>query len=335
MNGGDHPRGAEALDERAVFERERTLLRDKDGRSFESVRRSWTPNYGRVWLQMGAGAAVVVLTLAILVAGEPGESRWLITMALGGVGGAVLGYALAFLFLWFHEAAHANIHRSRRWNDRLANALLGTLFLQDIRRYRVLHFAHHRDHGAPSDPERSYFQALDLGFLARGLAGVSALRTLRGRQAAVAKESGRYWIVPAVGMALHAMIVVGAAAGGYTAAALAWALGAFSVFPLLASLRQLLEHRRADADDKVDYQRVPHGAYTRTFGDGWFAHTFGAAGFNRHLIHHWDPSLSCTRFRDMEVFLEASSLAGYYGARKTTYARAFKALFRLGAIHRA
>jgi len=32
----------------------------------------------------------------------------------------------------------------------------------------------------------------------------------------------------------------------------------------------------------------------RLFGDDFFSCTFGGAGFNRHLLHHWEPQISYT-----------------------------------------
>ena len=56
------------------------------------------------------------------------------------------------------------------------------------------------------------------------------------------------------------------------------------------------------------------------FGDGLIASTFGGAGFNRHMLHHWEAQISYTRLKDLEKFLldtEASdiiktNLPGYF-----------------------
>ena len=50
---------------------------------------------------------------------------------------------------------------------------------------------------------------------------------------------------------------------------------------------------------------------------------FGAAGFNRHLIHHYDPSISYTRFDDFEKFLLSSPAKSEIDKSKTSYLKTF------------
>ena len=77
----------------------------------------------------------------------------------------------------------------------------------------------------------------------------------------------------------------------------------------------------------VDYASVPHGETNRIFGDGIMSAMLGGAGFNRHLLHHWDPQLSYTRLRDLEAFLLETELAASVEDSRTTYGRAFSSLF--------
>ena len=97
-------------------------------------------------------------------------------------------------------------------------------------------------------------------------------------------------------------------------------------FPFFGSLRQLLEHRSAAASRHVDYSVAPHGRMTRMFREGPFGSTFGAAGFTRHLLHHWDPSVSYTNLAEVEVFLRGCAAARPH-LGKTGYLRAFGALY--------
>ena len=80
-------------------------------------------------------------------------------------------------------------------------------------------------------------------------------------------------------------------------------IGVGVFLPFFGALRQILEHRAPEADGGVDYARTPHGAYTRIFHGGLFAKTFGGAGFDRHLLHHWEPQVSYTRLADLETYL--------------------------------
>ncbi|MCH9051422.1 MAG: fatty acid desaturase [Proteobacteria bacterium] len=312
-------------DEREVFAAMRRDLRDSQGRDYVTARRQLRPLYGRVWMEIGAAYGVIVGVLAGLGALDGPGTPWSSVIGFGLAGGLLIGYAINFLSLWFHEAAHFNIHRKKSWNDRLANVLLGPLVMQDIRHYRLVHFRHHGEYGEITDPERSYFQPLDLRFVAASLLGIAALRTLRLRHS-VPTPVGRW--MPAVGSVLHGVVVVLGLLTAHFAVSLAWMFAIGAVFPFLGAVRQLLEHRQPDADDAADYSRQPHGAYTRVFGDGPLASTLGGAGFNRHLIHHWDANLSSTRFREMERFLEDTALGDFYRGRKTTYGRTFRELFR-------
>ncbi len=110
--------------------------------------------------------------------------------------------------------------------------------------------------------------------------------------------------------------------------AVAWLFGVGAVFPFFAGLRQLLEHRAVDAGRDLGYYATAREPYSRVFLPSWFSRTFGGAGFNRHLIHHWDPQLSYTRFSEMERFLKESQLGDFYRSRETTYLRAFRVLLQ-------
>ena len=63
------------------------------------------------------------------------------------------------------------------------------------------------------------------------------------------------------------------------------------------------------------------------FGNNFFSRYFGGAGFNRHLLHHLDPSISSTRFDEFEEFLMRSSCAAEINKCRSTYWTKFKELF--------
>ena len=108
----------------------------------------------------------------------------------------------------------------------------------------------------------------------------------------------------------------------------AWPFGMVIVLPAVTSVRQLLEHRRFDASSKVDYTQQPHGAYTRMFGSGPIASTLGGAGFNRHLLHHWEPQLSYTTFEQLEAYLLETEAGPVLKSVTTTYARALSRMMK-------
>ena len=108
----------------------------------------------------------------------------------------------------------------------------------------------------------------------------------------------------------------------------AWVIGVIAWFPFFGVLRQILEHRDEYANPETDYTTAVHGAIHRLFGDGLLASTLGGAGFNRHLLHHWDPQVSYTRLRDLERFLMDTEGAAYLQAQKTSYTKTFWTLFK-------
>jgi hypothetical protein len=55
---------------------------------------------------------------------------------------------------------------------------------------------------------------------------------------------------------------------------------------------------------------------------------FGAAGFSRHALHHWDSGIHYTCFPAFEVYLAGTLLKSTLESRSTTYAEIFARLFR-------
>ena len=311
----------------------RSTLVDDEGRPYREFRAGLTPRYGLVWLQISLGYAVLAAVLAAVALIAPGLPASVLVAALGAL---VIGYTLAYLNNFFHEAAHYNLLPSRRANDRATNAALGWLYGSTIADYRRVHYQHHRALGTTQDSENSYFDALRVRYLLAGLFGVKVLQTLgRHRRVASGAEStnesrgGRstWWILFSV--ALHLCIAGGLWLAGFEAAGAAWLCGVVLVTPFFISLRQVLEHRSEEADSQLDYRDVDHGAVNRLFGDGPLANTLGSAGFNRHALHHWDPGISYTRLRDVERYLLHTPAAAEVQKRQTTYSETFLRLLEL------
>jgi hypothetical protein len=122
---------------------------------------------------------------------------------------------------------------------------------------------------------------------------------------------------------LNGLIVGGHLMAGYWAASIAWTLGILSFFPFFNAVRQLLEHRDELAADDLNYSEVAHGRVSRLFGDSLLAQTLGGAGFNRHLLHHWEPQISYTRLKELEMFVLDCDCADLFRQRQTTYTGMF------------
>jgi len=329
------PQGAPVVDADAVpmdfAEIRRDALVSAAGVRYKDFRRSLTPRLGIVWTQLLAGhLALVLTTVAIAVAWR----RWPSSLPLAVVAGAcVYGYALAYILLFFHEAAHYNIARDRARNDRLANIFIGLLVGQSIGDYRPVHFNHHRYLGTPLDTERTYFDPLNVRFIVELLVGIRTVRVIAQRdkmarpEPSAENDTGTSRSQLVVGALFNGVVIAAAIAAGLGPVALAWTIGVVIVFPALAAIRQLLEHRDEHARPEVDYSVVPHGAINRMFGSGMFASTFGGAGFNRHLLHHWEPQVSCTRLAELEDYLLDTPVARLMEQRRTSYAATFVRLF--------
>lgn len=301
-----------------------------DGRTFAEVRRTLTPQWGRVWLQLGLGFALLFggVSLSAALAGR----SFLGDIALVGLTAAWVGVWMHYVQLFFHEASHYNLAPGRPRNDFLANLVIGSWVGQDIAPYRVVHFEHHRHLGTPKDLEHSYFEALTPRFLLESITGIRVLRVLGGRRKALEAKTGtktppapRRWPL-AFGLALHGSIVGALLLSGAVSTAVGWVVGIGSVLPAVLSVRQILEHRALDADPRTDYARVDHGEVNRMFGDGPVAWTLGAAGFNRHLLHHLEPQVPCTRLAELQSFLEDTSYAPEIARASTSYLATFVAL---------
>jgi fatty acid desaturase/GT2 family glycosyltransferase len=303
----------------------RNALVDSRGTSYLEFRSGLTPRYGLVWAHiLGGWAAVAAFTFLVAVA-EGLVGSVAARSALAVLGGVAIGYWLHFLLLFQHEAVHWNLAPGRATNDRLANLFVGVLIGEDVRSYRVVHLAHHRYLGTPLDTERSYFERFDARLVVEALMGVRLIRAARLRRRVVASDGvdgRRAYANPTLATAaiFNAAIVLGSWVGGHPAVAAAWVLGSLAFRPMFNTVRQLLEHRSEHADPAADYSAIAHGAVNRLFGKGPVANTLGAAGFNRHLLHHWDPGVSYTRLAELETFLLDTELASSLRARRTSYA---------------
>jgi fatty acid desaturase len=304
-------------------------------------RSTLSPRYGVAWREIGLSLLMIVGGYAAHVA---------ITVHFGNRTGFIaaipaavwIGFWLHSLLNFGHEAAHYNLSRDRRRNDLLSDWTIWLFFPQSTKTYRRSHWQHHLHLGDLEDTEVSYHNCLSPWFFTRLVTGLYlaelAGRYLLGRSGtrrtarpatAPSSRVDESLAVPILrALTVHSIFIGIALSLACYATAAAWAVAVMLVFPAFASLRQILEHRAATASCSTDFRTVQHGAVNRNFDAGLFSHFFGAAGFNRHLLHHWDPTVSYTRFDEMAAFFDSTALADELRTAQSTYLGTFLALLR-------
>lgn len=213
------------------------------------------------------------------------------------ISSVLIGCVFGYLQLFLHEAAHWNIHPSRRTNDLLANTLLAPMIFTSVRKYRSIHVNHHKLFGTDEDPENTYQSSLDFCTFAKLVTGFRALELVITRSQE--NKSGRSLLSKLVafgsllsGIIYHfifTFIVLGLR--GFEV--LPWFAGLFIVFPMIAGLRQILEHR------STNVQRGGSLGVTRNFKYNPLLFFMCSAGFNYHGLHHQYPAVSYTRLDEL------------------------------------
>lgn len=292
-------------------------------------KKTLTPDYFKVWLDLLFGLTILpvigILVFAFNNYFPFGFIFWIIS------GSILFGYSMAYIQLFFHEAAHYNIAKNRMANDILANIFIGIFIGENIKFYRLIHFEHHRHLGKTIDSEHSYFDPLNIRFIIESITGIKSMK--------VRKRRSKYFVSPSghkvtmfnsqliAGLILHLIIIGMLAYFRQLPVIFSWVIGIGVVFPFFNALRQLLEHRSETASKNIDYSKVPHGETNRMFGDSLISRTFGGAGFNRHLLHHWEPQVSYTRLKEMEYYLMETKLSETLKQYSSSYLKVFLKLF--------
>ena len=301
---------------------------NSNGISYTDFRNSLQPKYAKVTYDIIKGYFFLLLiagALFYLCAQFPAFYGIIIPLS-----SILIGYIAAYLALFIHEAGHYNIHPDKKINDRLASIFLCLPFGLSIKSYRKIHWQHHLYLGTPKDSEVSYFNALTKLFILETLTGIHLLRTIRkkGGNELLTKEQVRESrLMLVAGIFFHLIIIFLAFITTNWPFAIAWILGFGIFFPFFATIRQLLEHRDELAQSTTDFNKQPHGKVSRLFIHSIISSSFGSAGFTRHMIHHWDPTISYTRLKDIEAFLlNCEKTAPIITTSRTTYTSTFKKL---------
>jgi fatty acid desaturase len=306
-------------------------LVDSQGRTYKEFKNTLKPRWIALWSQLLLGHFVLIITAFGIIKVDGIIFILPLTIAIGAF---IFGFTHAYIQLFFHEAAHGNIAKNRKLNDFLANVLLGIFVGQDIKAYRPIHFRHHLKIGTIEDPERNYFNQLNMRFIIESLIGIRVIKILMYRkkikQAPDKTTQKKLYFNKYIfsGILLHSAIISIAVLSGHLPLALAWLIGIGIILPFFAAVRPLLEHRDINAKSDIDYHIIPHGSINRLFGNSLLARTLGGAGFNRHLLHHWEPQLSYTQLEQLEKFLLQTEAANFICSQQTSYLKTLKELMR-------
>jgi fatty acid desaturase len=308
----------------------------ENGVTWLEYRKTLAPDYARAWREVaicylmlfgGYAMNIVVAIVWRVVAGlliAPLVALW-------------IGFWLHGLNQFAHEGAHGNLARDRKKNDLLSDWLIWPLFAQTVRSYRKSHMQHHVHLGDHLDTEINYYDCMDPWFLVKGVTGIQMVlmvvryilkpKAAPAGQSAPAAQRDALMAVARTGV-IHGLFIAIPAGFHLFGPAAAWLLGLAAVYPSFGTTRQILEHRDLPASCKTDFAKVEHGPVNRLFGDDLFSRYFGAAGLNRHLLHHWDPGISYTRLPDMEAFILRTPHAKVIRESRSTYFRMASAMLQ-------
>jgi fatty acid desaturase len=240
-----------------------------------------------------------------------------------------------------HEGAHYLIARKRSTNDLITNVLSGWFVIADVDQYRITHIQHHRNLGSLEDPKLSHMDKLDFTWLVSAISGFKTFSILlqrkkyRESKLKDYKVKVRHLLVPVVGVTGHFLIVVSLFKIN-ASVVLWWGVSSYLLAPFLGILRNVLEHRYLEkVDSRVwdevlgkelsddDYARVT----TRMFNVNPLSRIWGSMGFTRHLIHHWDPSISFVHLKKINLFLLETKIGPLLQSQETTFLRTFRQLW--------
>ena len=314
------------------------VLKNPDGLAWKDFRRQLKPDFGVVIANIFFSWSMIALGVLGFAALNLLRVNWL-PYAFIPFGGLWFAFWMQSYSSHFHESAHFNF-APRHLNDSLSRIFLTPFIGLDVKSYRISHWQHHRFLGDPRDTEISYHEPLTLQRILEGFSGLYLLRSLArylrnyrrtGQMpAAPGRETSKAFFFLPIAYAFCVQSVILFLLYRFISlpAALAWGSGLLLFGSFLSILRQTLEHRSLDAPEGIDFKKVPHGAVNRLFGCDLFSRNFGGAGFNRHLLHHWDPNISYTCFDELETFLLETAAHDEMERQRTTYWKAFREMFR-------
>ncbi|MBM4257952.1 MAG: hypothetical protein FJ147_18930 [Deltaproteobacteria bacterium] len=95
------------MDDALFAKLQEVTLVNKSGVTYQEFRKTLSPQWGRVWVQIALGwLALILLHILILLF----SGRHIVAdVGLVVVGAVLIGYVVAYLQLFLHEAAHSGL----------------------------------------------------------------------------------------------------------------------------------------------------------------------------------------------------------------------------------
>jgi fatty acid desaturase len=307
-------------------------LTSHDGVRYSEFLKLLRPNYFAVCLNMILPAFVIIFSMVMLANIEFSSKYILIFMLPTAL---FLSFWKSAYTLHIHEAGHYNLYKDKRINDYLANIFLTPFVGIWVDDYRRSHWKHHQHLGCHGDTEISYLAPLNNLEICKSLTGVYLLTSLQrylknfkniNKNVKATKKNS---LVTSLFFMIctQSMIILILFLYDLKFLSVVWALTILITDPFFSKMRQTLEHRVILPNMNIDPE-IWINAENRIFGDDFFSKYFGAAGFNKHLIHHLSPKISYTNFHEVELFLMNSKLRNYVENNRTSYLKAFLGLYK-------
>lgn len=312
-------------------------LTNSRGETYGEFRKKLTTNYVRILLSVTLTFIICVFLSFLLI-----EVTGSLYLSILGI--IPLSLIQLRLLNVIHEGAHYLIAPSRKLNDNFCNLISGWFFVVDVDQYRITHTEHHRNLGREGDPENSHMDKLDLTWLASAFSGIRTLKTLKIRNEIRNQildnrnESSKksHKLVPLFGLSCHITILFLISLGDITAGEICWFIATYAVTPGLGMLRNLLEHRYVENVDPTVWEILidksssiqTNQATTRTFTKSKLSYLYGSMGFTRHLLHHWDPSISFQNLKKVHLFILDSKIGPTVASTDSTFTETFKYLWK-------
>ena len=313
-----------------------TSLKNNSGLRYLDFRKKLKPAYYKVWIDMLFCFLMMFLPVLLFSVFANHSIATYVLVPLCALWSA---FWIQAYNLFFHESAHFNIHDNKNINDMISNIVFTPFFGVLVKSYRLSHWEHHKHLGSAKDTEISYMTAVSLSNALQMVLGIYHVKMIlkyfknfKSVGSKINRNSRSSIFLFTLLIAVFFQFSISYLMLMYvsTAACLSWIIAYFFLYPMISNLRQTLEHRPTDLHQS--FTTTDSRAVNRIFGTDFFSKYFGAAGFNRHLLHHYDPLISYTNFNELESFLKDTQVAEKVSSTRSTYPEVFKIILKRKTI---